>query len=792
MSKNARISLCGGIAVVLLIVLSGVALWHPAGHAHAAGTTVNEWLTTTDGTNTITPQADLTFAAGSGTASQTVVVDDTQSFQQMTGFGAAMTDTSAYLLYTKMSTSQRNAAMAALFDPTNGIGLSFVRIPMGSSDYTATPANAPAPYSYDDVAAGQTDPTLANFSLSHDLAYITPTLKQALQINPKLTFMANPWSPPAWMKSNGSMTGGGNLNAAAYGPLAQYFVKFLQGYQAQGLPIAIITPQNEPTYATSYSSLQLAATDEANFIKNNLGPALASAGLGTKILAWDSNAQTTYPSTVLNDTGANPYVSGVGLHCYGGNLQVMTTLHNSYPTKDEYETECSTGPTGIAPYSAIDVALTSTQNWAKGAELWNIALDSSNDGKGGGGPKMGTGCGGCTGLVTIDQATGNATYTTNYYQLGQVSKFVVPGAYHIASSTPDGTLNTAAFKNPDGSKVVVVHNTASSSTPFAVSWDATQSFTTTLAAGAIATFKWSGNPVALRTGYAINAGGGSTGAFAADGNVSGGQTYATTAAITTNGIANAAPQAVYQTERYGNFTYTLANLLPGAAYTLRLHFAEIYWTSSGQRLFNVTINGTPALTNFDIFAAAGANTALVKTFTATADSSGTLTVQFTTVKDHAKVSGIEAILGTYAINAGGGANGTFVADAFANGGQTYATTAGIDTSGVTNPAPAAVYQTERYGSLSYLIPGLKPGAAYTLRLHFAEIYFNASGQRTFNVAINGAQVLSNFDIYATAGAKNKAVVRAFTATADANGALTIALTSVIDNAKLSGIEVQAN
>ena len=793
MPKVARIFLSLGIASLVLILLVGVTLWRPTSQAHAAGPAVSVWLTTTDGQNNITPQSGLTFAAGAGSASSTINVNENQQSQQMTGFGAAMTDTSAYLIGTKLSTAQRNAVMTALFDPTNGIGLSFVRIPMGSSDYTATTPTAPAPYSYDDEPAGQTDPTLANFTLSHDQSYIIPTLQQALQINPKLTYMANPWSPPAWMKSNDAMTGGGNLNVSAFAPLAQYFVKFIQGYQAQGIPISLITPQNEPTYATNYSSMVLPATDETTFIKNNLGPALASANLSTKILAWDSNADTSYPTTVLNDSAANAYVSGVGWHCYGGNLQVMTTIHNAYPTKDQYETECSTGPTGIAPYSAIDVALTATQNWAKGAELWNIALDTSNDGHGGGGPKMGTGCGGCTGLVTIDQATGNATYTTNYYQLGQVSKFVVPGAYHIASGTGDANLNTAAFKNPDGSKVLVVHNTSSSADTFNVSWNNTQSFTYPLPAGGIVTFKWSGNPIAISSGYAINAGGGSTGAFAADGDYSGGQTYTTTASITTSGVTNPAPQAVYQTERYGNFTYTLPNLLPGAQYNVRLHFAEIYWTSSGQRLFNVAINGQQVLSNFDIYAAAGgSNKAIVKPFTATADSNGALTIQFTTVKDNAKVSGIEVSLASYALNAGGSAAGTFAADNFSDGGQLYSTTASIDTSAVTNPAPQAVYQTERYGSFAYSIPGLAAGASYTVRLHFAELYWSGSGQRTFNVSINSSQVLTNFDIYATAGAKNKAVIQQFTATADSSGQITIQFTTVIDNAKIDGIEILAN
>jgi len=791
MPNGARLaSSLGTLGVTLLLIVS-MTMVLSARPAFAAGTSVSVWLTTTDGQNTITPQNGLAFTAGAGTAPSTVTVNENQQFQQMTGFGAAMTDTSAYLIGTKMTAAQRNAVMTALFDPTNGIGLSFVRIPMGSSDYTATPANAPAPYSYDDQAAGQTDPNLTNFSITHDLNYIIPTLKQALQINPKLTYMANPWSPPAWMKSNGSMINGGNLNASAYAPLAQYFVKFIQSYQGQGLPITLITPQNEPTYATNYSSMTLSATEEAAFIKNNLGPALVNAGLATKILAWDSNAETTYPETVLNDTGANPFVSGIGWHCYGGNLQVMTTIHNAYPTKDAYETECSTGPTGIAPYSAIDVALTSTQNWAKGAELWNIAVDASNDGNGGGGPKMGTGCTGCTGLVTIDQATGKAVFTQNYYQLGQVSKFVVPGAYHIASSTGDGNLNTAAFKNPDGSKVVVVHNTSSTtSDTFNVNWNGTQSFAYTLPAGGIATFTWSGNPIATSTGYALNAGGGTVGAFSSDGYYTGGQAYATTATIDTSNATNPAPQAVYQTERYGNFSYTLPNLLPGAYYDLRLHFAEIYWTSSGQRLFKVTANGQTLLDTFDIFAAAGGtNKALVQSFSVPADANGTITLQFTTQKDNAKVSGIEAHLASYAINAGGSAVSPFVADNFSDGGQLYATTASIDTSGVTNPAPQAVYQTERYGNFSYVVPGFIPGKTYTVRLHFAELYWTSSGKRSFNVAINGTQVLTNFDIYATTGGTNKATVQQFTTVADGNGHITIQFTTVVDNAKISGITI---
>ena len=776
------------ILLLCCLCLSLTGFLFPVSAASAAGASVGVWLTTTDGQNQLTPQANLTFAPGSGSASSTINVNENQQFQQILGFGAAMTDTSAYLIGTKMSSAQRSALMQSLFSSNNGIGVSFVRLPMGSSDFTATPPTSPQAYSYDDLPAGQTDPNLTHFSINHDMSYIIPTLQQALQANPNLTFMANPWSPPGWMKTTGTMVGGGNLLPADYEPLAQYFVKFIQAYQAAGVPIYAVTPQNEPNVAAAgYSGMVLPPSDEANFIANNLGPAFAQAKLATKILAWDNSADTTNVESILNDAAANQYIGGVAWHCYGGNLQVMSTIHDAYAGKEEYETECSTGPTGIASLSAIDVALGSVQNWARTVELWNIALDPN------GGPKMGQGCGGCTGLVTIDPSTGAFTpVAQNYYGLGQVSKFVPPGAYHIASGSGDSGLNNAAFKDPDGSKVLVVHNTSSSSDTFNVNWNSTQSFTYTLPAGGIVTFKWSGSPASLSSGYAINAGGASAGSFAADGYYSGGTPYSTTASINTSGVSNPAPQAVYQTERYGNFTYTLPNLIPGAQYTVRLHFAEIYWTSSGQRLFNVAINGQQVLSNFDIYASAGgANKALVEQFTATADANGQLAIQFSTVRDNAKVSGIEVTFASLGINAGGSASGSFAADEFASGGTPHSTTASIDTSGVSNPAPQAVYQTERFGNFTYAVSGLIAGHSYTVRLHFAEIYWTGSGQRIFNVAINGQQVLSNFDIYATAGGANKALVKQFTATADTNGQVAIQFSTVVDNAKVSGIEILA-
>jgi hypothetical protein len=257
---------------------------------------------------------------------------------------------------------------------------------------------------------------------------------------------------------------------------------------------------------------------------------------------------------------------------------------------------------------------------------------------------------------------------------------------------------------------------------------------------------------------------------------------------------------VYQSNRFGNFSYAIPGLTAGASYKVRLHFAETYWTAAGARIFNVTINGQPALTNFDILATAGAaNKAVVREFTATADSTGKVTIQFTTVKDNAQVNGVEILSApppppppsSVQINAGGPAVAPFVADTDATGGTTVTSNNAVDTGAVTGPAPQAVYQSNRFGNFSYAIPGLTAGASYKVRLHFAETYWTAAGQRIFNVTINGQPALTNFDILATAGAANKAVVREFTATADSTGKVTIQFTTVKDNAQVNGIEISS-
>ena len=312
---------------------------------------------------------------------------------------------------------------------------------------------------------------------------------------------------------------------------------------------------------------------------------------------------------------------------------------------------------------------------------------------------------------------------------------------------------------------------------------------------------------------AINAGGDTEGNYTADTDYNGGSTYTTNASIDTSGVTNPAPTAVYQSVRYGNFSYTIPNLTANETYTLQLQFSEPYWGTSqaggggvGSRIFNVSVNGTQELSNFDVYqAASGANKAVMEQIPATADSNGDITVTFSNVVDNAMVSGIAVYSGTLpsptptptptpvsslAISTGGQGAGSYVADTDYTGGTTYNTNANIDTSGVTNPAPQAVYQNVRYGNnFSYAIPTDNPNSNYTVRLDFAEPYWNAAGSREFNVSINGTQVLNNFDVYQTAGAQNKAVNETFTTTTDSNGLIHIQFTSVTDNAMVSGIQI---
>jgi O-glycosyl hydrolase len=483
------------VATVLLVsaglVLSALVLPFPAlASVRASTVSANEavgvWLTDLSGAARLSPQPNLSFAPDSGFTPVTITIDENAQFQQMEGFGASFTDSSAWLVYNKLNAAQRSSLMNNLFSSPNGIALGLLRQPLGASDFS-TIGN----YSYDDMPAGQTDPNLTNFSINHDKAYIIPVLKQALQLNPAVKIIGTPWSPPGWMKTTDSMIGG-NLKPEAYAPLANYFVKYVQAYQAEGVTVDYLTVQNEPLYIPpGYPGMGMAASEQASFIKNNLGPLLTANHLNTRILGYDHNWDApNYPETLFADAAAAQYLSGVAWHWYGGDVNAQSIVHNEFPSKDAFITEASGGTWQGSDANgfrdALSLVINGSRNWARGVVLWNMALDTSN------GPTNG-GCATCRGVVTIDQNSGNVTYNVDYYALGHASKFLKAGAYRIGSNTFGSNIEDVAFRNTDGSKVLIVRNAGTTPGTFKVLWG-NESFSYTLNAGAAATFTWSGSP----------------------------------------------------------------------------------------------------------------------------------------------------------------------------------------------------------------------------------------------------------------------------------------------------------
>ncbi|HEV2693944.1 MAG TPA: carbohydrate-binding protein [Verrucomicrobiae bacterium] len=463
----------------------------------AAGQTVNIWLTTDNQSQKMQPQASVTFTAGGG-GTNPVIVDETQTYQQIEGFGASFTDTSGYVLNELATPSSRTNAMTNLFTRNGGgIGLSFVRNPMGASDL------ARYMYSYDDRVNGQTDTNLTGFSIAHDQSDIIPLVQQALQLNPQLKIMANPWSPPGWMRVTNSMVGviGGPLLTGAANmsqPFANYFVKYIQAYQAAGITINYISLQNEPLYSTpDYPGLYMDATTQLNLLRNYVLPALAANNLtNTRVLVYDHNwDRPDYPSTIFSDATVlvSAQVAGTAWHGYGGTPGAMLASASRYPTKGNYLTEHSGGTwAGDQVRADFEEITHCMRSWASSYVKWNLAANQNY------GPNTG-GCNTCTPLVYVNTSTLALSYGIEFYTLGHFSKFVLPGAYRIFSGNASGVVS-AAFLNPDGSKALVAFNDTTGSQTFQVQWGG-KSFSYTLASYAGATFTWVGTQTG---GYAIN------------------------------------------------------------------------------------------------------------------------------------------------------------------------------------------------------------------------------------------------------------------------------------------------
>ncbi|MEV4315466.1 ricin-type beta-trefoil lectin domain protein [Actinocrispum sp. NPDC049592] len=479
----------GKIGAALLMAVGALSVAAPA---QAAGEQVNIWLTTTnDGggrnvTRGLQQQAPINFTAGTGSGGATITVNENTTYQPFEGGGASFTDSAAWLMNSSglLSSATRNDVMNKLFNPNTGIGVSFLRNPMGASDL------ARFSYSYDD---GADDPNLTRFSVAHDLADVVPLTRQAKQLNPAMKIMATPWSPPPWMKDNNDFKLGW-VESQYYPALAQYFVKYVQAMGAQSIPIDYVSVNNEPTCCATYPSANWNGSGLAVFTKNNLLPALQNAGLSTKVLAldWNWDQYQSFAAPTLNDAAIrnHPNFGGMAWHGYATDhslVSTQTTVRNQYPNLGVYDTEMS-GGTWVGNQQNDDMInmIDYARNWSRSFVKWSLAIDQAHN------PHNG-GCDVCTGLITVhngDGRNGQVDYTVEYYTMGHLTKFVKPGALRI-DSNDNGSVRNVAWRNPDGSKALIAYNTTGSTQNVRVNWGS-QSFTYNLPTKTSATFTWGG------------------------------------------------------------------------------------------------------------------------------------------------------------------------------------------------------------------------------------------------------------------------------------------------------------
>ncbi len=440
---------------------------------------VDFWLTKGDQSVLLKKQSTV---LGFGTVYNmypNIEVNDAQTFQTVDGFGYTLTGGSAEVI-NQLTAVKKQELLQELFGSSeNSISISYLRLSIAASDLNS------APFSYDDMPTGQTDANLANFSLAPDMTNLIPVLKAILAINPNIKIMATPWSPPVWMKDNNSFIGG-SLQQQYYGVYAQYFVKYIQKMKAEGITIDAICPQNEPLHPGNNPSMLMTASQQAEFIKNNLGPAFQTAGINTKIVIYDHNCdRPDYPIAVLSDTAANPFIDGSAFHLYGGDIGVLSSLHNTFPTKNVYFTEQWTSSEGNfggdLRWHAKNVVIGSMRNWSKIALEWNLANNSSF------GPHTPGGCSQCKGAITINSAD---SYVRNvaYYIIAHASKFVPFGSTRIASNL-QGNLSNVAFKTPAGKIVLIVVNDGNNAEQFNIKYNG-RWITSSLESGAVGTYVW--------------------------------------------------------------------------------------------------------------------------------------------------------------------------------------------------------------------------------------------------------------------------------------------------------------
>jgi glucosylceramidase len=405
---------------------------------------IRGWVT--DDTHLLSSLAPISWQPAHRAApSDAVILNPDKQFQEILGFGAAFTDAACYTL-NRLSASSREELFHTMFHPSE-MGLSVSRMCIGASDYSASV------YSYDD---GDVDPELKRFSIDHDRAYILPILREARKVNPELFLMASPWSPPGWMKANGSMLGG-SMRREHMPSYANYFLKFLQAYESDGVPIQAITIQNEVD--TDQDGRMPACIwpqeYEADFVRQHLGPVLQRNGLKTRICLIDHNYNLWGRALAeLETPGVQDYANAIAWHGYLGQPEWMDRVHKIYPDVDMFWTEG--GPEYTAPNYASDWADWSTtftailRNCCRSITGWNFALDER------GRPNIGPF--NCGGLVTVDSQSKAITYSGQFRSFAQYSRFIPRGARRFDSQSTAKDLSHVAFHAFSAHRVLVLTN----------------------------------------------------------------------------------------------------------------------------------------------------------------------------------------------------------------------------------------------------------------------------------------------------------------------------------------------
>ncbi len=460
--------------------LAALAVAFPA----TAAPKLRAWVTTGDKTQLLAAQPPSDAVSAKAVEGLPLIaIDAKERHQSIVGFGASITDASAWLIQNKLTPTQRDALLRELFGRANGgLGFSFTRVTIGASDFSLDH------YSLDDTPNGAPDPRLEHFSLKRPEEYVFPTVRAALRINPNLKVMHSPWSAPAWMKTTGSLIQG-ELKPESYPVYADFFARYIKGAAKLGVPTDYLSIQNEPDFEPdSYPGMRWKPEDRARFFGENLAPVFRREKIRTKVLDWDHNwDQPRQPMTVLADPKAKAFLAGVAWHCYAGDVSAQAPVTAAHPDKEIFLTECSGGewaPKFDDSFSWMveNLIIGSTRGGSRGVLMWNLALDEKF------GPHKG-GCGDCRPVVTIDSKTGAITRTQEYYAFGHASRFVKPGATRIGSPAKVGDLRTVAFQNPDGRRVLLVLNIGAAAADFAIS-DGGNHFKGSLPARSAGTFTW--------------------------------------------------------------------------------------------------------------------------------------------------------------------------------------------------------------------------------------------------------------------------------------------------------------